>query len=328
MHYRNAQIFGFSVPPVVKSCSGLTVVELGKQVHSEAVQSRLDCNVFSQTMFLDFYAKTGDIGCARLIFDRIKEKDVVSCNCLILGMGDLDMGRRVKKFIDESNMFRDMIVAVALLEMFIKCEDADKAREVFDRMEKKDIVAWGAMMAGYAQNGRLSEALELFECMKQQKIKSSDVIISSVLTACAQLGSIEIGERIGSYLQSEGYDSNVYVASSLISMYSRLAFNGHAMDALNTFQEMKKTNVEPNDITFVALLTPCTHVDHVDSGLEYYNSMLSIHDIAPNMEHCSCIVDLFCRCAKLREAYQFICQMVGCVEGPDESDIYNSEFSL
>ncbi|GAB2211370.1 hypothetical protein Droror1_Dr00024682 [Drosera rotundifolia] len=273
MHSKNAQIFGFSVPPVVKSCSGLMAVELGKQVHSVAVQSGLDYNVFSQTAFMDFYAKTGVIGCARLIFDGIKEKDVVSYNCLISGyakssnvlaarglfdemsertivswnsimasyahvgdhheamrlfermlaerfepngytfvillsvcskIGDLDMGLRVKKFIDERNMFQDMIVATALLEMFVKCGDADKAREVFDRMEKKDIVAWGAMMAGYAQNGRLSEALELFECMKQQKIKPSNVIISSVLTVCGQLGSIETGERIGSYVESEG----------------------------------------------------------------------------------------------------------------------------
>ncbi|GAB2273750.1 hypothetical protein Dimus_008530 [Dionaea muscipula] len=408
MHSNNAQIFSLAIPPVVKSCSALSAIELGKQIHSLAVHcGGFDGNLFSQTAFMDFYAKSADLGCARLIFHGIAEKDPISYNCLISAyaksgnvlaarelfdempertvvswnsmmqcyahirdqheamsifermqaekfepngytfvillsvcakMGDLDMGLKVKKFIDDSNMFKDMIVTTALLEMFVKCGAVDYARQEFDRMNKKDIVAWGAMIAGYTQNGRSREALQLFECILKENIKVNDVTIASVLTASAQLGSIETGEWIGSYVESEGYDTNQYVSSALLSMYSRcgnidkalqifdkmpekdvaswnsmitgLAFNGRAMDAINLFEEMKKSKVDPNDITFVVLLTACTHVGLVDLGLEFFHSMSSIHSIIPKIEHCSCIVDLFCRSGRLKEAYEFICKMV------------------
>ncbi|GMH20041.1 hypothetical protein Nepgr_021882 [Nepenthes gracilis] len=406
MHRKNSLIGSFTIPPVVKSCSALLVIELGKQIHSLAIHYGFGSNLFVQTAFMDFYAKSGDLDSARIVFDGISVKDPISYNCLISAysktgdvsaarrlfdgmtertvvswnsmiscyahngdhheailmfermqvekycpneftlvillsicakLGDLEMGLKVKKFIDDTNAFPNMIVATALMEMFVKCGAVDEARQEFDRMNKRDIVTWGAMIAGYAQNGRPSDALELFECMKHEQIRPNDVTIASVLTACAQLGSAEAGERIGSYIESEGFNSNVYVASALLSMYSRcgnikkaqqvfdkmlekdivswnsmitgLAFNGYAIDAINLFEQMKETEVKPNDITFVALLTACTHVGLIDLGLEFFDRMLSVHDIVPKVEHYACIVDLFCRCGKLNEAFDFILEM-------------------
>jgi pentatricopeptide repeat protein len=59
-----------------------------------------------------------------------------------------------------------MIVHTALMEMYVKCRAIDEARQEFDRMPQRDVVAWSTMIAGYAQNGRPHESLELFERMK------------------------------------------------------------------------------------------------------------------------------------------------------------------
>ncbi|KAJ4959458.1 hypothetical protein NE237_026569 [Protea cynaroides] len=72
---------------------------------------------------------------------------------------------------------------------------------------------------------------------------------------------------------------------------------------------MKEAELKPNDITFVSLLTACTHAGLVELGLGFFKSMRSDHNIIPKVEDCACIVDLFCRLGRLQEAYEFICQM-------------------
>lgn len=321
------------------------------------------------------YSKSGDVVAAQRLFDEMSERTVVSWNSMIscyannghyreglrmfermqverfrpneisvasvlsicAKLRDLEMGLRVKKFIDENNLHINMIVSTALLEMYVKCGAVDDARQEFERMDRRDVVAWSAMIAGYAQNGRPSEALELFESMKSKQIKPNDVALVSVLSACSQLGSLEAGERIGNYVESQGFLFNVYVASALLDMHSKcgniskarqifnhmpqkdvvswnsmivgLAANGFAKEAINLFEKMKEIRVKPNDITFVGILTACTHAGLLELGLRIFRSMKSDHEITPTIEHYACVVDLFCRSGKLKDAHEFICRM-------------------
>ncbi|XP_058110832.1 pentatricopeptide repeat-containing protein At1g08070, chloroplastic-like [Magnolia sinica] len=321
------------------------------------------------------YSKSGRVLEARHLFDEMPARTIVSWNSMIscythngdlmeglrmfelmqiegvnpnentLGtvlsicakLGDLEMGLKVKKFIDDNNLQRNLILSTAILEMYVKCGAVDDARQEFDQMDRRDVVAWSAMIAGYAQNGRSNEALELFEQMKMQKIKPNDITLVSILSACGQLGSVEAGERIGNYIESQGFSFNVYVGSALLDMYAKcgnirkarqvfdempkrdvvswnsmiggLAVNGFAMEAIDLYVKMKETGVKPNDITFVALLTACTHAGLVELGCGFFESIRSDHKIAPKVEHYACIVDLFCKSGRLVEAYEFICKM-------------------
>ncbi|KAK9116842.1 hypothetical protein Sjap_015789 [Stephania japonica] len=406
MHKNNTQIVDFAFPPLFKSCAVVSAVNEGKQVHSLVVRYGFGSNVFIQSGLIDFYAKSGDLNSAKVVFDGIIVKDPVSYNCLISGysksgqvlvarklfddmpkktivswnsmiscyahngeliegirifermqaencvpnertlvtvlsicakLGDLEMGLDVKKCIDDSGLRRNMIVSTAILEMYVKCGAVDEARREFDEMPRRDLVTWGAMITGYAQNGRSSEALELFERMKSENFQPNDVTIVSVLSACAQLGSVETAEQIGSYVEEQGFITNIYVASALLDMYAKcgnvrkarqlfdgmshrdlvtwnsmiggLAVNGYARDAIDLFLQMKNAGVKPRDITFVGLLTACTHAGLVDLGCEFYESMTTDYGIVPRVEHCACMVDLFCRSGRLEEAYKFITKM-------------------
>ena len=303
-----------------------------------------DRSIVSWNAMISCYAQNGDYHKGWIIFQRMQdemcEPDEITLATVLsicAKLGDLEMGLRIKKLIDNKNLGSNMIVSTAMLEMYVKCGAVDDGRLVFDHMARRDVVAWSAMIAGYAQNGRSNEALELFESMKSAQIKPNDVTLVSVLSACAQLGSVETGERIGSYVESRGLISNVYVASALLGMYSKcgniikarqifdklpqrdnvtwnsmimgLAINGFAEDAIALYNRMKEIEVKPNNITFVGLMTACTHAGHVELGLEFFRSMRSDHNISPNIEHFACIVDLFCRSGRLIDAYEFICRM-------------------
>ncbi|XP_057523124.1 putative pentatricopeptide repeat-containing protein At3g08820 [Amaranthus tricolor] len=335
----------------------------------------LDRDPITYNCLMSAYSKFGDVLAAQKVFDEMPEKTIVSWNTIIscyshsgnhhealrmfdmmqeekcqangstiatvlsicATLGDLDLGWRLKKYVDDNNMISDMVVSTALMEMFVKCGEIHEARQVFDCMKQRDIITWGSMIAGYIQNGRAFEALELFKSMRNENIKPDHVTLVSALTACAHLGSEETGEQIRSYIESEGFDSNIYVASALLTMYSRcgnmnkawqvfnqmkdkdivcwnamitgLAMNGHAKDAICLYEKMKETNIRPDRATFGSLLTACTHAGLVDLGLEIFHSMPVQCDIVPDTEHYACIVDLFCRHGRISEAYQFICQM-------------------
>ncbi|XP_047310810.1 pentatricopeptide repeat-containing protein At1g08070, chloroplastic-like [Impatiens glandulifera] len=321
------------------------------------------------------YSRHGNISMARELFDEMPERTLVSWNAILscyanngayqdgfrildqmksekfqpnewtvaialsmcAKLGDFEMGMSLKQIIDDNGWHNNMVVSTALLEMYVKCGAVEDARKVFDKMLKRDTVAWTSMISGYAQNGRSSEALELFEKMEDKVIKPNNITLVSVLSACSQLGSAETGNRIGGYIEKRGFDSDKYVASALLAMYSKcgniekarevfnkmpqkdtvawnsiitgLAINGLAEDAFLMFAKMVETGTQPDSITYVGLLTACAHAGLVQLGFEFFKSMREEHGIKPEIEHYSCIVDLLCRSGRVEEAYKFICEM-------------------
>ncbi|RLM93607.1 hypothetical protein C2845_PM08G23780 [Panicum miliaceum] len=289
------------------------------------------------------YAHGGEFQEALALFDRMLSEGaspnaitITTVFSICAKTGDIDTGRRARALIGERDL-QNMIVHTALMEMYVKCRAIDEARQEFDRMPQRDVVAWSTMIAGYAQNGRPHESLELFERMKAANCKPNEVTLVGVLSACAQLGSDELGEQIGNYVESQRLPLTSYLGSSLIDMYTKcghvgrarnvftrmeqkvvitwnsmirgLALNGFAEDAITLYEKMLSDEVQPNEITFVALLTACTHAGLVDKGMAFFEEMKKKYHVSPQVEHCACIVGLLCKSGRLWEAYKFICDM-------------------
>ncbi|KMZ69205.1 putative Pentatricopeptide repeat-containing protein [Zostera marina] len=323
------------------------------------------------------YSKAGDVLAARQLFDEMTEKSLVTWNSMIscyahsdnvmeglilfqrmqlekveaneitlvtilsmcARLGDLEMGLKIKKLIDGNEKMGGLIVRTAVLEMLVKGGSVDEARLEFDEMDHRDIVAWTAMISGYAQNGRPKDALDLFEKMKlETRVKPNKITLTCVLSACGQLGSVETGERIGRYVEEHTSTQNIYIGSALVDMYSKcgnirkarkvfdempykdivswnsmirgLAYNGLANEAIDLYRTMVERELEvPTELTFIALLTACTHAGLVELGLQFYNSMKVKYNMNPKVEHSACIVDLLCKCGRLEDAYMFIHEM-------------------
>ncbi|CAN1753594.1 Pentatricopeptide repeat-containing protein At3g49170, chloroplastic [Linum perenne] len=72
---------------------------------------------------------------------------------------------------------------------------------------------------------------------------------------------------------------------------------------------MLEAGVKPNDVTYIAVLSACSHAGLVSEGWEHFESMKSKHRIIPRMEHYACMVDLLGRSGRLTEALDFINSM-------------------
>ncbi|KAG0495606.1 hypothetical protein HPP92_000297 [Vanilla planifolia] len=69
---------------------------------------------------------------------------------------------------------------------------------------------------------------------------------------------------------------------------------------------MKLEGLKLDRVTFIALLSACSHAGMVDQGLDYFKSTSTQYGIIPDVGHYACMVDNMGRLGELDRAYQFI----------------------
>lgn len=210
---------------------------------------------------------------------------------------------------------------------------------MFDGMTERDCVCWNAMIDGYAKHGRPDEAMGLFRAMLRSGFKADEVTVVTVLSAVAQLGSLESGKWVHSYVENHrrNIGFSVRVGTALVDMYYKCgsledaclvfdkmpekdvvawnsmiagyAMHGHSQKALELFYKLRNTKLKPTDITFIGVLNACSHAGLVQKGRELFNLMQNEYKIEPKIEHYGCMVDLLGRAGLVDEAYQLVQKM-------------------
>lgn len=295
----------FTYPFVIRSCGGLSCAKLVKQVHGHLCKNGLKSSNVIENSLLDVYVKCDKMDEAHKLFDEMTERDVFSWNSLISG--------------------------------HIKLGQLKMARLLFEEMPNKTIVSWTAMISGYLKIGCCGDALDVFRRMQMVGVKPDWISLVAVLPASAQLGALEVGKWIHFYAAKNGFLVKTCVCNALIEMYSKcgslneawqvfdqmserdviswstmigaLANHGRAHEALGLFQEMLRATVEPNEITFVGLLSACGHAGLLEEGLKYFDSMKNVYNIEPGIEHYGCLVDILGRTGRLDRALEVIKNM-------------------
>ncbi|KAG2395838.1 Pentatricopeptide repeat-containing protein [Vigna angularis] len=236
------------------------------------------------------------------------------------------------------NGFQSLLfVQNSLLHIYAACGCTESAYKVFELMKERDLVAWNSVINGFALNGRPNEALTLFREMSVEGLEPDGFTVVSLLSACAELGALELGRRVHVYLLKVGLKENSYVTNSLLDLYAKcgtireaqqvfsemsernavswtslivgLAVNGFGEEALELFKEMEGQGLVPTEITFVGVLYACSHCGMLDEGFNYFRRMKEEYGIMPRIEHYGCVVDLLSRAGLVKQAYEYIQNM-------------------
>nr|GMD46261.1 pentatricopeptide repeat-containing protein At4g16470-like isoform X1 [Ipomoea batatas] len=212
--------------------------------------------------------------------------------------------------------------------------DLDTAHIIFDRLKYKCLVSWNAMVAGYVQKGMEEVGLSLFYNLKQSGLNPDQYTFSSVFRACASLAILEQGRQAHAMMIKCQISRNIVVNSALMDMYfkcsspydgylvfekslernvitwtaliSGLGQHGRVVEVLEFFNRMISEGFRPNTVTFLAVLSACSHGGFVDKGKEYFSSMSRDYGLQPSGKHYAAIVDLLGRAGRLEEAYEFV----------------------
>eukprot|EP01018_Ginkgo_biloba_P010114 Gb_03354 [translate_table: standard] len=301
-------------------------------------------DVVSWNAMIAGHAQNGDVNealilCNQMQIAEVKPNSVTMVILLPLcaQLGALQQGKCMHDYIIKSGFDRDVSVGTALIDMYAKCRGMEIAQHLFDKMTQRNVVSWSAMIAGYEQNGYAKEALRLFSQMHLANVKPNSITMLSVLSACAQLGALQQGKWIHDYMVRNGFDADVSLGTALIDMYAKCGcieiarqlfdkmsdrnvvswsamiagygIHGHGQDALALFSQMQQTGTKPNDITFVSVLSACSHAGLVEEGCKYFDCMSRDYCITPRVKHYACMVDILGRAGRLDEAHDFIKKM-------------------
>ncbi|KAI3869033.1 hypothetical protein MKX03_016251 [Papaver bracteatum] len=202
----------------------------------------------------------------------------------------------------------------AMINMYSAYGSLDDAQQMFDEIVAKNVVCWTPLISAFMET-----------------VEPDQVTVTVALSACADLGALEMGEWIHTYVRRQGFDVDLSLNNALINMYSKCgnvlmarrifdrikvkdvttwrpmivghAVHGQAVEALELFKEMtaaddtnsKKTVIRPNEITFVRVLIACSRGGLIEECLYHFQSMRSKYKLKPRISHCGCIVDLLCR---------------------------------
>lgn len=254
-------------------------------------------------------------------------------------LGDLSVGLGVHGHVLKHGLEFVVVVRTELMIMYVKFGELGCGEFLFGSMVERDLVAWNALVSVCVQTGFSSKALQLFREMGVAGIKPDSVTIVGALSACGHLGCLRIGEEIYEFATEEGLDNNIIVHNARLDMNAKCgdmdkamnvfdemprrnviswstmiggyAINGESEKALALFSRMKNLGIQPNYVTFLGVLSACSHSGRVDEGWQYFNFMAQSDDenIQPRKEHYACMVDLLGRAGHLEEAYNFIKSM-------------------
>ncbi|KAL6515902.1 hypothetical protein OROGR_019207 [Orobanche gracilis] len=303
------------------------------QLHGLVIRLGLDLNIYLGSALMRGYVGLDDRNGFRMVFDEILVKDVVPCNVLILGYMDFGMVSEAKSafnIMPTRNAFSWSI----MINGYIKNNMVSEAKAVFDKLGEKEVVSWTTMMRGYVQFGKFVEALDMFLLMMNSGTRPNHYTFSSVLDACIGFSSLVMGNQIHACIVKFGVPLDVILATSLVDMYGKCgdinaafhvfqsmptknlvswnsiiggcARHGLAFRALEEFDKMVESGIIPDEISFINVLSACVHGGVVREGEELFNSMQAKYGIRAEMEHYSCMVDLYGRSGQLEKAEELI----------------------
>ncbi|CAI0625638.1 unnamed protein product [Linum tenue] len=293
----------YTFPPVLKACRNLFD---GMKVHCSILKLGFEWDVFVAASLIHLYSRFGVVECACRLFHNMPYRDSGSWNAMISG--------------------------------YCLNGNAANALELADAMRLEDVVTWNSLITGYAQNGLANEASNIFHMMEESKdISPSQGTWVSILPAYSQLGALGQGMLIHARVIKDSMWSDIYVGTCLVDLYGKCGrlddavslfdevprqssvpwnaiischgVHGHGERALEFFREMLDGEVKPDHVTFVSLLSACSHSGLVSDGEWCFCLMQENFGIKPILKHYGCMVDLYGRAGLLDVAFEFIKSM-------------------
>ncbi|XP_023512048.1 pentatricopeptide repeat-containing protein At3g57430, chloroplastic-like isoform X1 [Cucurbita pepo subsp. pepo] len=263
---------------------------------------------------------------------------MISLLALCKDGSDLVFGRSIHGFAIKNGLEINTSLNTSLTEMYINCSDEGSATNLFIRCPQRDLISWNSLISSYIKNDNAGKALLLFNHMISE-LEPNSVTIISILTSCTQLAHLPLGQCLHAYTtrRGESFELDASLANAFITMYARCGkmqyaekiFNtlqarnivswnamitgygmhGRGHDATLAFAQMLDDGFKPNNISFVSVLSACSHSGLTKTGLQLFSSMVRDFGIAPQLAHYGCIVDLLGRGGHFAEAIALISSM-------------------
>jgi pentatricopeptide repeat protein len=320
---------------LLQSCTESKSLAEGKLVHAHMNITGFQPQLFIQNSLVNLYAKCGSIVDAHQMFDKMPVRTVFSWNSLLSGYansGNLECAR----YLFDSMPLRNLFSWNLMLEGYVKHGSVDIARNLFDEMPERDTVSWTTMVAGYSQHGFGEEALQLFKQMLQAGTKPNQFTFASILKVCVTMSSLDQAKQVHLQIQRSGFESNVFVGSTLVDVYNKCGSmedahkvfdkmhqcnvvswtammagyvqNGHDEKALELFCQMQLANTRPDHFTLATALSACASIAALERGKQIHAHLIKVR-LESHVCVGNTVITMYAKCGSIANAVQAFGQM-------------------
>ncbi|KAK9126452.1 hypothetical protein Scep_015298 [Stephania cephalantha] len=243
---------------VLRACAALGNVCYGRELHCRILKSGDGViDSFVENALVTMYASSGFICDSIRVFDGISRPDLVSWSSMLSGyarngleeeglrlfvrmieagvqpdvfvlsmfisacanLGCLDPGVQVHCNSIKMGFGHSLFLQNCLIDFYARCGDCGSSEKVFYQLPRKDLVSYNAIISGYVGSFCDFEALRVFQGLVSEGLSCDDFTLVGVLQAVIGLGALNLGREIHGYIIRAGFESNLYVISSLLEMY-------------------------------------------------------------------------------------------------------------
>lgn len=333
---------GFDSTSFVSNTLATLYNKCGKLDYGLRLFERIEMkDVVSWTTIITSYVQMGQEHEAIKAFLRMRESGVdpneytfaaIMSGCA--GLARIKWGEQLHAHMVKKAVLGSLSVANSTMTMYSKCGKLDSTLAIFQEMHTKDVVTWSTMIAGYSQGGLCTQTFDLLSSMRWEGPKPTEFALASVLSICGSMAILEQGKQIHAHVLQIGFENRPMIQSSLINMYAKCGsvieaskifdvsknndiiswtamINGYAehglsFEAINLFEKLSDVGLIPDAVTYIGVLTACSHAGFADLAFHYFKTMTEGYHIYPSKEHYGCIIDLLCRAGRLSEAESMI----------------------
>ncbi|XP_071699074.1 pentatricopeptide repeat-containing protein At2g03880, mitochondrial-like [Rutidosis leptorrhynchoides] len=248
-----------------------------------------------------------------------------------------EFGKQVHAQIIKDNLDNDCYVGTALIDLYVKSKCIEDAEKIFSKMNKVDLFTWTSIISGCAQTDQGEKSIFYFNQMRKDGVKPNEFTLAACLKGCSGITNLTNGRQLHSIAFKDGHVDDPFVASALVDIYGKCgciddaetifhsveshdtvlwntiinqyAQHGYEEKSLKAFESMLIKGVLPDEVTFIGILSACSHLGLIELGKKYFYSMTEVYKIVPNIEHYACMVDILGRAGKFSQVENFIDQM-------------------
>ena len=244
---------------LLRSTVVLKSLKAGKVIHCLIVVGYLFENLSVNTALLSMYSKLGSLEHARLLFEKMPERDCVVWNIMISAYSQngypkesmelliqmrrcgvradlftsipvissiaelkcLEWGKQMHAHVIRNGLDYQVSVHNSLIDMYCKSNQLEAAQKVFVSVKDKTVVSWSSMIKGYISHERSHDALSLFNNMKLEGFKVDSVTIINVLPACVNIGALEQVKYLHGFSVKSSLNSTSSLNSALLISYAK-----------------------------------------------------------------------------------------------------------
>ncbi|KAL0370305.1 UNVERIFIED_CONTAM: Pentatricopeptide repeat-containing protein [Sesamum angustifolium] len=317
----------------------LDLSNMGKELHGFSVKKMHTRNIVSWNAMIGNLAQNGlELDAIELVREMQAHAEIPNSITLTnvlpacARLGSLRHGREIHGRSIRLRSDFDLFVSNALTDMYVKCGCLDLAQTIFN-ISLRDEVSYNILIIGYSQTSKCLNSISLFKEMEVVGLNHDGISYTGVLSACANISAIKEGKQIHAFAIRRLFHEQLFIANSLLDLYTKcgridtarkvfdriskrdtaswntliLGFGmiGEINTAIDLFEAMKVDGVRYDSVSYIAVLSACSHGGLVGKGKEYFDDMLA-RNIEPSEMHYACMVDLLGRSGLMEEAVQLI----------------------